>query len=137
MRLRLCGSMCLLALVPAVASAQSLDVHGALKALPGESASSIVFTAQHVSRQRGTEPQGRAEAAAPTTAGVSQSLALLWTVSAVCGAMGNACTVTPPSPLPLTLSGAEAWRAAACRPEDACASRWQSFYPGISTQPAK
>jgi hypothetical protein len=128
-----------LASAPVVSTAQDVDAKSTLRSLSSEKAPSLVLT-----------PQGAERLAPPTRSpdqlslwselespgwSRAQSLALLWTTTIACAAMGSSCVPMPPAPTPTTPPGSESWQRVGCKTPETCGWLWGPAINGLYPAP--
>jgi len=134
--MRLLAIVCLTALgsTPVVSAAQDVDAKPALRSLPSERSPSIVLTPQGAERlvppARGENQMSlRSELETPGWSR-AQSLALLWTTTIACSAMGSGCSAMLAAPTSTTPPGGESWRLAGCKTPETCGWMWKPVISG-------
>ena len=134
------ATLCLVALAstPVVSTAQDVDAKSTLRSLSSERSPSLVLTPQGAERlappTRSADPLSlRSELESPGWSR-AQSLALLWTTTIACAAMGSSCALMPPAPTPTTPPGSESWQRVGCKTPETCGWLWgpaiNGAYPG-------
>lgn len=132
--------LCFAALVstPVVSTAQDVDAKSTLRSLSSEQSPSLVLTPQGAERlapptRSPDQFSLRSELESPGWSR-AQSLALLWTTTIACAAMGSSCAPMPPAPTPTTPPGSESWQRVGCKTPETCGWLWgpaiNGPYPG-------
>lgn len=121
-----CGVI--LGATPIVSAAQSPVAQDTVRPSPNETSLSLVLTPQGIDR---LVPPMRSEAQAPLRSELeapgwsrAQSLALLWTTTIACAAMGSRCAPMPPAPTLATPPGSESWQRVGCKTPETCGWLW-------------